>query len=347
MKTKSKILGILLAATLCMSACAKEEAPRPELLNPVNATLETAPVEYRQLSSISLFDGKVLPAVEELSFDRDGYLYGLFVSAGDEVNEGEVLATIVGADYNTLNDYQSQIDDMKAANEERFKYLESELELARLSGGDTAELELQYKHEKEIAELKLTELREKRNELRENGDIGLYYIESPADCRVLSAANLRQGAFVGKDVPLVALETKGNYTITCEFINEKTINSLNRYYALINGKEYELEYIPYSKQELKDLSAKDIIPDSKFVLVDGDDNVTVGDYAKVITVSGVVDNVLAVPVNAVYSDSTGRFVYEVVDNVRVKRPVKTGISDSIYIEILEGISDGGYVYVKN
>ncbi len=346
MKKKKRLLVFLLVLSLILSSCAAEEAPRPDLLDPVNATLETAPVEYRQLSSIELYDGKVLPPIQELSFDISGYLYGLFVSPGEEVGEGEVIATIVGKNYNDVANLKSEIAEYKEENESTFQYIEAELELSRLSGADTSELELKLKHEKEQVEFRLSEMEKRLAELQE-GDTSLHYIEAPYDCRIIATAAIREGNFVNADIPLAAIEGNGDVMVTCEFIAERTINSLNSYYAIINGKEYELEYIPYTKQELKDYSTKDITPDTRFRLVNNDGSVSAGDYAKIVTVSDTVDHVLAVPLNAVYSDSTGKFVYEVVDNVRVRRQVKTGISDSIYIEILEGLTEGGYVYVKN
>lgn len=346
MKRKFNVLGILLAASLSLSACTEAELPRPELINPVNATMDSATVEYRQLISLNQYDGKVLPAVKELSFDTDGYLYGLFVSPGDMVGEGDVIATIVGKNYNKLKSIEDEITEFKEEMQTNITYLEAELELTKLSGADSSELELNLKHTKELNQLHLDKLEKEKEELSK-GDTGLKYIEAPYDCYILSTASVRAGSFVSAGLPLAAIEAEGDCTVTCEFLNERTVSNLESYYAVINGKEYSLEYIPYTKQEMKDYSAKNIVPDSKFRLVDADENVTVGDYAKVITISDRIDHVLSVPIDAVMHDASGHFVYEIVDGVRVKRNVTTGVSDSMYIEILEGLSEGGYVYVKN
>ena len=338
----------MLASVLCLCACSPEEpaAPRPELLNPANVAIDTASVEYRQLVSINQYDGKVLPATKILSFDMDGYLYGLFVTPGEKIGEGEVIATIVGKNYNSYKNIEKELKDFKESSATTIKYLEAELELAKLSGGDYAEMELNLKHTRERNELQQKRL-EQEMETLAKGDISLHYIEAPYDCTILSTASVNYGNFISAGLPLAAIEAEGNPTVTCEFINQKTIASLSSYYAIINGKEYELEYVPYSKQEMKDYSAKSIIPDAKFTLLNQDENISIGDYAKVITVSDVKDYVLSVPIDAVMRDTAGHFVYEIVDGVKVKRYVETGSSDSMYIEIINGLTEGGYVYVKN
>lgn len=346
MKKRHKFLCLLLAASLSLNACAEEEVTRPELINPANVSIDTARVEYRQLVSLNQYDAKVLPAVREISFDVDGYLYGLYVNPGDLIGEGDVIATIVGKDYNSLKNIEKEIADFKENSESNITYLEAELELAKLAGGDYEEKELNLKHTKELNELNLEKLEKEREELLA-GDVSLHYIEAPYDCCVLSTASVRTGSFVSSGLVLAAIESEGDYTVTCEFMNERTVSELDSYYAIINGREYELKYVPYTKQEMKDYSAKGIIPDSKFTLVNADDNVAVGDYAKVITVADQVDHVLSVPIDAVMRDAAEHFVYEIVDGVRVKRIVTTGISDSMYIEIIDGLSEGGYVYVKN
>lgn len=329
-----------------LAGCAKEKEARPELLEPVNARIEVAQAEVRQLSNMTVYQAQVLPATEDLCFDINGYLYGIYVETGDMVEEGEVLATLVGENYDTINSLKDEISSMKSSNETRFTYLEANIKLAKLAGEDTAELELQLKDEKEMAALKLERKESKLAEL-EADDIGFTYIVAPRDCRVVAAFNGRAGAYVSAGTTLVALEAEEGIKLTCDFINQSKIDEMHDYYAIVHGREYRLEYVPYSKDTLKEMSSNGITPVSIFTLDNSDGEVKAGDYGVVVTVADCVDNVLAIPVNAVYSDSSGKFVYEIIDNARVKKSIVTGVSDSTYVEVIEGLKEGAKVYVKN
>ena len=182
----------------------------------------------------------------------------------------------------------------------------------------------------------------------EEEDIGFRYIVAPYDTVAMAALSARKGTFVRAGSSVVALATDGDVLITCDYISEKTAQRLHDYYALVDGERYELEYIPYTKKELKDLSTNEIDPVAKFKLKNGEkDVVNPGDYLTVVTVSDYKPNVLAIPANAIYSDSNGQFVYVVQDDTRIRKNVVTGVSDSTYIEIVSGLEEGETVYVKD
>lgn len=341
--------GILLAAVL-LTGCSSDDkgATRPELLDPVNASVDIAVAEVMSLTDISFYNGIVIPDVEEMCFESDGYLNGIYVVAGQQVEEGEVIASLVGKNYSQIIRLREEIENLEEQNAENFKYLEAELELQRLDGQDVAEMELRLKHEKETAALKLDEKRS-RLETLEATDPGYTYIVSPRDCTVMSVTSTRTNSFIAAGTPVCALEgeDRSGLCITCEYINEKTYNKCIDAYALINGKRYEIEYLPYTKEELKVLSTNSIDPVSRFKITDDAGEVQAGEYAAVLTSFGVAENILAIPANSVYTDSNGKYVYKVVNNVRIKQPIVTGISNSAYVEIVEGLAEGDGVYVKN
>ncbi len=352
---KKAVALMAVVMVLALTACSSGDKGRPELLEPAGARPESAMVERRDLSDLTLYSGQLVPDMTELSFDVDGYISGIFVNAGDVVSEGDVLAAITGKDYRTVLALEDEIAELRTSTQEELKELEAELELERLAGRDTSESELKLKHRRETARLEI-ELKEKRlEELKEN-DPGYRYITAPCDCTVTAAAGIGEGTYVAAGTPLVALDCGGGLTLTCDYISESEIASAYSCYALINGAEYELGYIAYSKEELRDMAAREITPVSRFTVLkrrDGsgetreENGYGAGDYAAVILISDMHSNVLVVPRNAVYSDTSGKFVYEIVDNARVKRNVVTGISDSAYVEITEGLGEGAVVYVKN
>ena len=343
---RSRILAGILILAMLLPACSSKKQERPELLEPVNAKLESALVERRDLSDITLYSAQLLPEIIEMGFEDDGYLNEVYVGAGDKVGEGTVLASLVGHDYNTIKDMESELADIKEEFEEKFRELEIEIELQRLAGRDTEELELELKHQREREELAIEEKEAKLAAMKEN-DIGYNYITAPSDCTVMAVTNTRAGGYLAGGSPVVAIDGGGKLSLTCDFINENTIRHAHSYYAVIRGERYEIEYQAYTKDELRIMSANSVSPVSRFEIKGDTSGLNAGDYALVIYVSGMQENVLVVPAGAVYSDSTGKYVYEIVDNTRIKRMVVTGISDSSYVEIVEGIEEGAFVYVKN
>lgn len=344
----ASVFAALMASGMLLTGCGTtQHREHPALLEPANVKLETTQVVRNELSSIRVLDARIIPNTAEISFDEGGYLYDLYVSVGEELYEGKVIASMVGPDFNTITDLEEEIETLSEENEKMEAYREAQLELARLSGQKTEELELTQRQEREEAQLKLEQKERKLEQLKET-DIGYTYIEAPYDCTVIAVTNSRSGSYISSTVPLIAVSRPGNPMLTCEYISEKNLNALDSYYALIHGDRYELRYIPYSKEELALMAANSVKVVSRFEVI-GDDlsGITVGDYAAVIFVEECRENVLSVPINAVYSDSEGKFVYEVVDNTRIRRSVVTGVSDSTNVEIIEGIEEGASIYVKN
>ena len=346
MRTDTRLAALLMTAVLMLTGCSSGTAERPELLEAVNANVDIAIAEVMDLSNMTFNSATVIPDVEEIGFDRAGYLYGIYVEPGDRVGEGEVLASLVGPNFKAISNLEDEIEELEEENEENFTYLEAELELEALSGADTEELELKLKHERELAELKLEEKRARLEELKED-DFGYIYITAPRDCIVVAVTTTRTNGYVAEGAPVCAIEGTGEPMVTCDFISEKKINALEDYYCLIDGQRYEIEYVPYTKEELKVLATNGVTTVSRFRFTSDITGIAAGDYAAVITVAGVADGVLAIPVNSVYSDSEGDYVYKVVDNVRIKQSVECGITNAAYVEIVSGLEEGDGVYVKN
>ena len=336
-----------LTAIVLLTSCEKNTSVQHvELLDAVNARLDSAVAQVRELSRTTVYNAKAVPAFEELSFDIDGYIYGIYANPGEEVEEGEVLATLVSKDYEEMQSLRNEIKNLTSSDNERFKMREADIELAKAAGEDVAEQELLLKHEKEQSQLKI-DIRKERLKILEESDIGYRYIMAPRDCLAVAAFSARRGAYVKAGTAIVALETEGDPYLTCDYMNENKYRKLHDCYAIIDGERYEIEYIPYSRSELKNISASsNVTLKSKFKVV-GNPDLVAGESATIITVSDYRENVLAIPSNAIYSDSSGEFVYVVNDDVRTRRDITTGITDGTYTEIVEGLEEGTFVYVKD
>ena len=59
------------------------------------------------------------------------------------------------------------------------------------------------------------------------------------------------------------------------------------------------------------------------------------------------ENVLRIPITSVSTTGRGSMVLKVEGNKAVPTPVKTGISDSYYLEVIEGLQEGDKIIVNN
>ena len=59
------------------------------------------------------------------------------------------------------------------------------------------------------------------------------------------------------------------------------------------------------------------------------------------------ENVLRIPITSVSTTGRGSMVLKVEGNTAVPTPVKTGISDSYYLEVIEGLQEGDKIIVNN
>ena len=105
MKKKTVLMTALLLL-MGMTGCSLEEpdpgkAPAeavPELLEPVAVKMDVAKAQIGDIYRVSVYKGEVVPYTEELHFLVDGYLEKVYVTTGDLVQEGQVLAALRGRD---------------------------------------------------------------------------------------------------------------------------------------------------------------------------------------------------------------------------------------------------------
>ncbi|MBP5532503.1 MAG: efflux RND transporter periplasmic adaptor subunit [Lachnospiraceae bacterium] len=349
---KKILIPVLLIMCMCVfTACgngAEEVQEDIPLLEPANAKVETTYVSKMDISQVELHDGAVIPSFDEFSFDVNGYLYGIFVEPGDKVYKGDVLAGLVGHDHQTILDLEDEIKEHEEENVKLFESYDVELELTKLNGGDVSEKTIEVRQKKELAEFELQQKKDRLAKLKEN-DIGYVSIVAPYDSVVVGVSSAGNNSYISKGTAIVALDNGKDPMITCNyFISESAYAKEYSCYAMVRGQRLELEYIPYTKNELKVIVNNGISPATKFEIKDlNGEELYVGDYASVIEVKNFKADVLAIPQNAVYADATGEFVYEIKDGERIRRPVILGISDNANVEVVEGLEEGACIYVKS
>lgn len=127
------------------------------------------------------------------------------------------------------------------------------------------------------------------------------------------------------------------------FVNNQDIRAAEQVFALVDGKRYEVEYVPMEHEEYKQLEQKNGKVYATFNLPEELADVELGTYAVVVVIKKSRQDALTVSYKAVSTGEDGSYVYVLRDGKRIYTPVKTGMKDGVFVEILSGLKEGDQV----
>lgn len=360
-----KGLKRLLTAALCAAwiggcACAEEI---PQLLEPVGVQLAAAEAVVGDISKIMVYNGAVVPHVEELYFTVDGEVEDVHAVYGQRVRAGDVLITLnQEAQTERIEALEEQIEALRSEDDYAEQLAQIDREILRLeletlqaqSGDDKEaalkqldieEFELKTRMEAELRSVEIARLEEEYEKLA--AEIGSAELVAPFDGQVMYVSEITPGNRVSAYAPLVFLADETRMSIESEYVTDTVMISAVDFYALAADKKCEIEHLPMDKEEYLNrvLSGEEL--KSRFGIVNGAEGLTVGEYAAVCVEVSRAENVLIVPRNAVYMEAGVRYVYVVEDGVRTRREVKAGIINDWDAQIVEGLEEGERVYVPD
>lgn len=113
----------------------------------------------------------------------------------------------------------------------------------------------------------------------------------------------------------------------------------------IGGTVYDGEVSKIDKMATKNNSGASVV-NADIKILNPDENIFLGVEAKISVSTSKSEGALLVPFSAVNTDMEGSFVYAVENGVIVKKPVQTGISSDLNIEITEGLSEGDQILTE-
>lgn len=355
-----KGLALALCLLLAQPACAQEA---PALLEPVSVQMDTFVARIDEIYQIAAYHASVAPHVEELAFPLEGTVSRMHVVIGQEVKAGDVLITL------NQEAEQKQIQALEAALEaletdERYAQRLAEVDLAILDWElqallsqnppdesavalkrlDIEEKQLTLEMEAELRALERRELLGKLDALEAKVSKNALY--APFDGQVIHLAELVPGSYVGAYTPLIYLADNSRLSVRSEFISSAYMNNAHALYALIGDRRYELEPVEMETQRYVSLVLSGETPSTVFTILNPDEALCAGQYAGVCIERMYVPDALVVPTNALYSGSSGRYLYVIEDGARVRRDVKTGVANEGMTQITQGLEEGEIVYVK-
>jgi len=356
-----KFLALAAALMMLLPSCSdKDEASIP-LAESVEVKHDTAKVTRRDLLLCYQYEAYVKATIEKVEFtNRSSTLKKFYVSVGDYVKKGDPIAEL---DTTAI---EEQIDSARSSLAYRKKKLEYDIEqkqydiqLAEINvkalvsaGADESEIELarlnveklktDLEYIRKNAELDIKKAEDNLKELESTLDGSI--LTAPCDGEIASLAQLAPGDRVSPNTALAYVADNSRLYVLYE--GSSNVYPGIRFTALIDGEEYELEQIKYDVQEIIAMMLADKTPPAKFTFVNTPENVKAGDFAALISYVREADNVLAVPVNSLYSSGSVNYVYRMVSGQKVYTEVSCGMRTNSFVEITSGLEEGDEVFVK-
>lgn len=381
--TKKKIalfMAVLLgiSVTGCGSSELIHSSNTIELIEPVTSTSNVEAAAYRDIYNSNVYSANIYPYTEEYSYSND-IAFGQYAAyPGNSVRKN---APLVYADVSIIDqqmeglseriqtlikEYQDyKIEVQEKIEEEYTKLGAIHGELASVSGNDSEKeathplLTNQFKKQAHVIDTKKLHL-EQRTQLFDMDYA--YHTEqlanmekkrnkatliAPISGTLAAIGGYFLGDYIPFDTKIVAVVNDNQKILKCEYISKGEVTAWEDVYALVNGKRYEVTYLPYDMDEYNRLSTQGITMYTSFIVEDPDDEVKAGDYAILVGISDCRKKVLTIPKSAIHKDASGYYVYQIIDGENQYTGLKTGLSDGVYTEVLSGLSENDRVLMSD
>ena len=361
---KKIVLLLLIFFVLAgLVGCTTPQPEAPALLEPVGVWLDSHQVQPDDIYQLTVYDGQIVPYVASLCFTADGKLGQMHVTLGQQVTKGQILAsldtTALAAEIQELKDeiaHQRQLgyyaDRIQNAT---ISILKTELAKMRSEGASEQDCHLK-ELDIEAQEFALTHQQQLRYfDIRANQEsldqlyaqIEQRDIVAPFDGRVVYIHSAVPGTSVSGYSTMICVADDTRLTLQTEYIPQSTIDFANDVFVKVGSEQYNVSYIPYNSQDYlsKVIAGVDVY--TNFTVESDQGTLKSGQYAALMVYTAYKEDVLTVPINAIYKEGSIRYVYKLVDDQRIRCDVKLGLVTATEAEILAGLQEGDIVYVKN
>lgn len=374
-KRKIPSLGLIIVLMLsvlagCSQVSTVEETV--ELLQPVGVTANYVTATRRDLVASKTLLGKAVPIVSEISFSTDQRFSAYGVLPGSEVKKGEA---IILADTESLDKQidalNEKIKNARESYEESIKELKTQYseaktaynynngvynEAIRINQASSYEkyhiwaltnmatmqkieqnikrtTEL-YELDKEFNELSLKNLKEDRKRV---------LATASKEGVVVATQYFDNGQYINKDVPVAGVADLNDLIVKTELINNSDIKRAKEYYAIVNGERIEVTFKENPVKTGENTSLTGTTGLSTFYIDNSEGKVKAGDSVSVIVISDVRENAICIPTDSIDKNEDGYYVYVFDGTKNTMVPVKIGLKNGYYTEILSGLNEGDLV----
>ena len=355
-----RIVPFLLIAALMLSACNAADDRKEVVLE----TEEESTTGYEQVmvermnvvNSISVSLSYNATQTIEYSFStKNAIVEFVYVKRGDRVSKGQVLATLESEDLeNTISTLQHELDgeelSIKQAKESEALEIETEEYLFGYTKGSDEDIEardkaienIKKRYESTIQSINDRMVITKMKLEAAKKEYANSRIISTVDGVVSFCKSTLEGSMVVPDEKVIRVYDDSE----CLFSSTETFKG--EYFK--EGEIYELTVGTGSAERLyhvKPVRMSDWDSYLYFEPIDGLESLSVNDYGKITVVVDEVDNALAIPIKALHSSKSKRYVYYLdTDGIRRMKYVTVGLVGTEYAEIKEGLAEGEYIILK-
>lgn len=358
------LIGCVLASLVgCSSGQeANGKEGQIELLEPVNAEQNTEQVIRRDLYDTEIYSAVVVPLTEEYAYEDSVTIEQTLVYPGTEVSKGDVLFVAntdsLDNQLKSLEDTIAQMADeiqrqkeeyqaYEASAQEEINQLKQRLQGYKIGTTEYDDIYGDIELAKQSLVMKCAKLEQEIALYELDRDYLLPQIEALKE--QINQKELVAGmdgtvvAMGQTGTPIVAVADMETLTIQCEFISKTMVAEAKKVYALIDGASYDVTYQPMDTAEYESLLAKGETIYSTFTINGEHEEVKAGDFAVIVMINDSREQVLTIPKAAINKDSGVNYVYKYVDGQNVQTIIHTGMSDGIYTEVTDGLSEGDHI----
>lgn len=357
------------------------------LEEPVGISANYDVATYRDLYSYDLYSTVISPYVTEYSFEKDHTFKKYAYAPGTTVEEGSALVYSETRDIDKqVEEIDEAIADLEADHLTEVDAMQKDISDAKKTEQEAAEGVASFYTWKpdeadkaaydrwasilvkpQIAHKRLVQARERLEqslkEMNETYEVEHQYkldtknrLQSKItdatiqakDAGVIVNCNFYYGGEnIAKEIPIIAVGDPSVKVLKTDYIAQSTIAKAEDYYAIIDGKRYEVTYEPMEAEEYKRLEADGQTVRSNFYVQDPSNELTMGQYAVLVLVKESRRDVLCVPQDAVKVEKDATYCYVYDGENSIYTDIETGMKDGMYIEVLSGLTPGEKVLSAN
>jgi membrane fusion protein, macrolide-specific efflux system len=335
----------------------------------------TVPVEKRDIQQAVSCTGILNPSKEvDVGAQASGQIQSLKVSLGDQVKKGQLLAVIDPAvKENDLRDAESQLRNVDAQKRSK-KALLKQYELEYVRQKEMSQNEASAKAELESAEANLESIRADLEALEAQlaqanisvdtarKNLGYTQISAPMDGVVVSVEAEEGQTLVSIQVAptLLVLADLDIMTVKAEISEADVIKvkpGLPVYFTILGDPDvrYEStlrsvdpapESVSGEDTSSKTISSSAVYYNGQFDIKNPDHKLRIFMTAQVSIVLGEVKQAISIPLSVLGIGSGDNYQVKVLKDGKAEpRMIRTGLRDNVYVQVLEGLSEGEKVIV--
>ncbi len=377
MKKHNAFFILLMAGILVMSGCAGKNDIEKTIIELKESDFDrpqTVTVEKGDIQTYRTYQSSIGPKIEQLKFKYEGCFDNFTVDIGEEVKEGQILAS---ADTKALRDSiqnkKKEIENLKSEYEFNVKEINLDKQMAQLeldtcrkrldtetlSSSDYSDicyeageydeqikrLDLDLKQLKETFDLENNHANEQLRKL--NLELEGSEIVSPYDGVVVALYDSQHGDYIDKNKYYVAVADVNTYYARCISEGISLIKNSIRMELWQSGKVYEAKYIPRPDSYYQEMRNSNEQQYDEFEINNENNELSFGDVGYIRYILNEHTDAIYIPINCLYTTNGEMYVYKDEGGNRIKTLVKTDLRNDLYVEITDGLKEGDVIYVQD